>query len=154
MTFDLAAVLPTLMPRVINWAERTEQHVLSVGTALDIHGQALAHSVGVCRPELIRIHVTDELPIPDDAELRMVAFQTDLLGAGMRALTIGYGVSVRRSYAASAKVLSHEFRHVYQYEMLGSIRQFMPVYFAEVARYGYHNAPLEIDARAHEVGNS
>lgn len=154
MTVDLAAVLPVLMPRIIDWSERMEQRVLSLGAALDIHGQALARSVGVRSPELIRVHVTDELPIPDDNELRLIAFQTDLLGAGMRALTLGYGVSVRKAYAASARVLSHEFRHVYQYEMLGSIREFLPVYFAEVARYGYNNAPLEIDARTHEIGNS
>lgn len=154
MTIDVAVLLPALLPRIIAWAEAEEQRVLAAGSALDIHGQALARSVGVRYPERIRIQITETLPIPDDAEIRMVAFHTDLLAAGMRALTLGHGVSVRSAYATSAKVLSHEFRHIYQYEMLGSIRLFLPVYLAEVVQHGYNNAPLEIDARAHEIGNS
>lgn len=45
----------------------------------------------------------------------------------------------------------HELRHVYQYERLGGVREFLDTYIDEVLRYGYASAPLEVDARKHEV---
>jgi hypothetical protein len=42
-------------------------------------------------------------------------------------------------------------RHVYQYEMLGSINGFLPVYLQQIVEYGYYDAPLESDARDNEV---
>ncbi|MES9834713.1 MAG: hypothetical protein ABW139_20975 [Candidatus Thiodiazotropha sp. DIVDIV] len=40
---------------------------------------------------------------------------------------------------------------VFQYETLGSIEKFLPVYTQQIVEYGYENAPLEVDARAHET---
>jgi hypothetical protein len=40
---------------------------------------------------------------------------------------------------------------VYQYEIAGSIRNYLPAYLAEIASDGYEAAPLEMDARAHEL---
>ena len=51
---------------------------------------------------------------------------------------------------ASLRELSHEFRHVYQYEAAGSIAAFLPVYLQQIVAFGYANAPFEADARAHE----
>jgi hypothetical protein len=49
------------------------------------------------------------------------------------------------------RLLSHECRHVHQYEAHGSIAAFLPVYLEQIATVGYRNSPLEQDARAHEV---
>jgi hypothetical protein len=48
------------------------------------------------------------------------------------------------------RLLRHEFRHVHQYEMAGSIIAFLPVYLGQIVQFGYRDAPLEVDARAHE----
>lgn len=47
----------------------------------------------------------------------------------------------------SARLSSHEFRHVHQYEALGSIENFMEVYLEQVLAFGYARAPLEMDVQ-------
>jgi hypothetical protein len=51
----------------------------------------------------------------------------------------------------SPSLLSHELRHIYQYEAAGSIAAFLPIYLWQIAMVGYEECPLERDARAHEV---
>ena len=76
---------------------------------------------------------------------------TGLLGPNMVGLTLGYAVLVCRGHEATPRLLSHEFRHVHQYEIAGSIAAFLPGYLHQIVAYGYANAPLEIDARNHEL---
>ena len=53
--------------------------------------------------------------------------------------------------AESKQLLAlHECRQVQQYEALGSIENFLTVYLKQLAEVGYQDAPLEIDASAHE----
>jgi len=87
--------------------------------------------------------------MPTDAELRQAAIQTGLLGPGNVGLTLGYGIFIAAGNF-TARVLSHEFRHVHQYEIRGSIAAFLPEYLQQIVTVGYDNAPLEIDARAWE----
>lgn len=82
--------------------------------------------------------------------MRAAALQTGLLGPGMVGLTLGYSVIVRHGHDTT-RLLSHEFRHVYQYESAGSIAAFLPLYLQQIVEFGYDNAPLEIDARLHEI---
>jgi hypothetical protein len=51
---------------------------------------------------------------------------------------------------ATTRLVSHELRHVHQYETAGSIAAFLGVYLAQIATVGYDNAPLEPDAIRHE----
>jgi len=64
--------------------------------------------------------------------------------------TFGHAVSIRRGHL-SRRTLSHELRHVAQYEESGGIASFLPVYLAKVLEYGYASAPFEVDARRHET---
>jgi hypothetical protein len=102
------------------------------------------------RPEQIRIAFVESLTLPDDEMLRRAALETGLLGPGMVGLTLGYSVLICQGHD-SLRLLSHEFRHVYQYEQVGSIAAFLPVYLQQIAVFGYSDAPYEIDARAHEI---
>jgi hypothetical protein len=146
---DLQAALPTLLPPAIAWAEaRADEGALS-GIALANHLLTVARSVGVARPELIRIALVDSLPVPQDPILRAAAAQAGLLSPDRVGLTLGHSVFVRSGHD-TLRVLSHEFRHVYQYEQAGSIAAFLPIYLAQVVQVGYEDAPLEQDARAHE----
>jgi hypothetical protein len=52
------------------------------------------------------------------------------------------------------QLLSHECRHVYQYEAAGSIAAFLPVYIEQIVEFGYDDAPFEQDARHHELDGS
>ena len=150
MSIDLAASLPALLPRAIAWAEGQSRSVLEAGKPLGAPDVALARSVGVRNPESIRIAIVDRIPLPDDLQLRTAAIQAGLLAPETMGLTLGYAVFIRRGHEARPRLLSHEFRHVYQYERAGSIASFLPVYLQEIVTHGYAGAPSEIDARAHE----
>jgi hypothetical protein len=149
MTFDLRAALPVLVPKAITWAEAQYSSIAQVGQPLNEVLLAVAKSVGVLHPELIRIAEVLHLPLPEDPELKQAALATGLLGPGMVGLTLGYGVYVCQGHR-NVRLLSHEFRHVHQYEQAGSIAAFLPVYLQQIVTVGYNNAPFERDARAHE----
>jgi len=68
----------------------------------------------------------------------------------MVGLMLGYSVFICKGHL-TPRLLSHEFRHVYQYEQHGSISAFLPVYLQQIVEFEYTNCPLERDARAHEV---
>lgn len=150
MAFDLLSVLPQLLPSAIKWAEEQSLRAQQTGQPLDISGLALARQVGVQHSERIRTQLVDALPLPDELSLRQAALATGLLGPGMIGLTLGYSIFIVRGYMGP-RLLSHECRHVYQYETSGSVAAFLPVYLQQIATVGYLNAPLEQDARACEI---
>jgi hypothetical protein len=147
---DLGAVLPSILPVAIAWAEQQSNLVLQQGAALPPHCISDARAVGVQSPELIRVAIVPSLPLPVDPMLRSVALNTGLLGPNMVGLTLGHAVFVLHGHD-TRRLLTHEFRHVYQYEAAGSIAAFLPTYLQEIAVFGYEQAPLEIDARRHEI---
>ena len=149
MPIDIRKSLPLLLPSAIAWTEQQSQIAAVSGVGLPEGLIAIARAVGVQRPNLIRVAILESLPIPEDPMLRAAALQTGLLGSHMAGLTLGYSVLFCRGYD-SVRRLSHEFRHVYQYEVHGSIAAFLPVYLQQIVEYGYENAPFEIDALAHE----
>lgn len=146
---DLQAALPSLLPKAIAWAESQAASAAAIGQTLNNTKLGIARRVGVLRPELIRVAIMDALPMPQDAVLRAAAVQTGLLGPHMAGLTLGYSVLVCHGQD-TLRLLSHEFRHVYQYEQAGSIAAFLPTYLQQIVQFGYANAPLEVDARSHE----
>ena len=150
MASDLLSILPQLLPKVIGWAEKQSAELCSSGMALTERGQSIAKAAGVTHAEKIRISIVSSIPIPDDPVLQKVAIETGLLGPDTAGLTLGYGIYIRAG-KGSAQLLSHECRHVYQYETFGSIGEFMSIYLQQIAQYGYEDAPLEVDAREHEI---
>ena len=149
----LRAILPFLLPKTIAWAEEKAQQVASSGRTLTDQERWLARGVGVAKPETVRISLVDTLPLPESPVLRTAALQAGLLTPDMVGLTLGYSVFVRKG-CEDLRILSHEFRHVYQYEQAGSIAAFLPGYLKQVVQFGYSSAAFEKDARAHERDNS
>lgn len=144
--------LPELLPGAIAWAEARARKAAEVGSALTPEEQGIARAVGVAKPERVRIEIVgDRLPMPDDPVLRAAAIRAGLLGPGMVGLTLGHSIFICRGHR-TRRLLSHELRHVHQYEQHGSIAAFLPVYLAQVLQAGYEDAALERDARAHELG--
>ena len=150
MNFDLASALPRLIPKAIEWAERRAVEIVASGEPLTAHGIALARKVGVANPENIRLSFVAQLPLPADQELRQTALQTGLLGPNMIGLTLGHGIYICKGHNSS-RLLSHECRHVQQYEQAGSIAAYLPKYLQQIVQFGYKDSPYEIDARVHET---
>ena len=149
MTYDLATVLPKLLPQAIEWMELRSAEILSRGKPLTAAGIRIARSVGVLDPERIRVELVESLPLPDDQMLRDVALQTGLIDPDMAGGTFGYGIYARKDQATN-RLLAHECRHVFQYEVAGSIAAFLPAYLKEIVENGYFECPLEVDARQYE----
>ncbi len=110
----------------------------------------IACRVGVQRPSLVRFIIVDQVPQPKDPILQETARKMGLLGPEVKGLTLGYAIFIVSGHKTS-RLLSHECRHVYQYESYGSIDAFLSVYLKQIVEYGYQNAPLEVDARHHEI---
>jgi len=155
MPFDLAALLPQLLPLATQWGQLCEAQILRDGRPLDRAGLALARAVGVGSPLLIRVQHVRSIPWPAEPILRRAAMATGLLGPGVEGLTLGYGIYIvgrRRNGPACGNplLLSHECRHVYQYEQAGSIGAFLKEYLRQIVELGYERSPYEVDARAWE----
>lgn len=153
MPIDLQASLPAILPRAIAWANARSAGILAAGEPLSASGITIATAVGVSSPEKIRVLTVSALPLPEDPELKEVALATGLLGPGMIGMTLGYGIYVCDGHF-SKRLISHECRHVHQYEVAGSIEKFLPLYLQQVALHGFHDAPFEADARAHEISSA
>ena len=147
---NLQEHLPELFPVALAWAQFQAEHVATVGVPLPEHLVELARQVGVREPQLIRVKLVDDMPVPVDPMLKSMAEQTGLLSPDTAGLTLGYSIFLRHGQD-SIRLLSHEFRHVYQYEFFGSIDAFLRVYLLQLATVGYKDAPLEQDARSFEV---
>jgi hypothetical protein len=144
-------LLPQLVPLAVEWAERVSSDGAAAGRELDEAGLRIARGVGVSRPGQVRIATPDAMPFPDHPMLREAAIRTGMLGPTMAGLTLGYTIFVRPG-ALTVRLLSHELRHVAQYEAAGSIAAFLSAYLGQVVHFGYGDAPYEVDARSHEVG--
>ena len=141
--------LHRLVPRAVAWAETVAMRVASTGEPLDASGLSDEKAVGVQWPGKIRVAMFDSLPLPSDTELRAAALKNGLLGPTMEGLTLGHSILIRHG-RMSRRLLSHECRHVFQYEQAGSIAAFLPLYLQSIVQVGYWESPFEKDARAQE----
>jgi len=148
----LAAQLPLLAPRAVAWARHLAQGAEREGAPLTPELQALARRAGVRAPERVRIVVLDEIPLPEEPLLKAAALKVGLSSSDAAGMTLGPAVFLRRGYEKDIRVLSHELRHVAQYEACGGIAGFLAVHLADLVAFGYEDSPFEVDARAHEVG--
>jgi len=64
-------------------------------------------------------------------------------------MTLGHGIFVC-SGKADIRLLTHELRHVYQYEQAGAVERFLGGVLTPYRRVPYYNAPYEKDPRAIE----
>lgn len=147
---DIQFVLPQLIPIAIAWAEEKSREILACGEPLTLTEMDLARRMGVIEANQIRIQMVDTLPLPEDPLLANVARATGLMGPNMTGLTLGHGIYICRGHRVNWLV-SHECRHVHQYEKAGSISTFLHEYLTQIAMHGYDQAPLELDAYAHQV---
>lgn len=137
-------------PLAVRWAKKLHRQRYETGSRLNGDGIELARKVGVQRPDLIRVIFVEEMPTPSWPLLREVSDQIGLFSRKVSGMTIGYLIYVQQS-SDQLRTLSRELRHVYQYERLGSIRNFLETYFNQLIVYGRLAAPLEVEARRYEI---
>ena len=149
---DLRTSLPALLPKIIAWAQLVAADVAVRGIPLTAQGLTDAIAVGVRHPDRVRLLLVDRIPRPLDAELQAAALHTGLLGASTLGLTLGHAILIRQGHL-TRRLLSHECRHVQQYEQFSTIGAFLAEYLGGIFETGYHDSPFERDARAHEISD-
>jgi hypothetical protein len=135
-----------------NWVEQEQKIICRQGRALTYKEQQLARLVGVAIPERVHLYEVPLIQRPPQPELAALCEQYDFLTADTIGLTLGYGIYIKKGHLTK-RLLSHELRHVYQYEQAGSTLAFLTRYISEVMQFGYLNSPYEIDARSHEIAS-
>jgi len=149
---NLRDELPRLLPLAHEWAREQALFIQRSGRGLTISERKLAAGAGVEQPALVRIAVVDQIPAPTHPLLRTACEQLDFLGRDTVGLTLGYSVYLRKEGSGSRRLLAHELRHAAQYEGYGSIEAYLDVYIRDLVRFGYANAPMELDAQQAEAG--
>ena len=147
---DYLYQLQSLLPLAIRWAEDHSAQVQADGTYLTAEQIEIAKQVGVTSPEKVKILVTDAIPFPQHEELSTAAKQIGFLSEEMNGLTLGHSIYLRKGMINN-QILSHELRHVYQYEVFGSIPGFLVEFLKQIVLVGYENSLLVQDAKQHEV---
>lgn len=147
---DLITLLPKILPLAVDWALKRAAEIRNQGVTLSTEYIKIAKEVGVHKPEEVRILHAKSIPFPEEPLLRQAAINTGMLGPTTRGLTLGHSIYII-DRNENTRLISHELRHVYQYEQFGSIEAFLAEYLKQIVEFGYLDAPLEIDARNHEV---
>ena len=147
---DIQSQLPLLAPRAVAWAQKMEADSLRNGAPLSPAVLRLAGELGVRDATRVRIVVVDRVPMPEEGLLRAAALQVGLSQETASGMTLGYAIYARRGEENDVRLLSHELRHVAQYEEAGGIAPFLAKHLLDLAQVGYEASPFEVDARAHE----
>lgn len=143
-----SAITEEQLALATEWVAEQQTLILRTGHPLNTHGLSYAQKVGVAYPELIRICYVDEIPSPDNSQLEEL--KSAIISPATVGLTLGYGIYLKRG-KESLRLVTHEFRHVQQYEAKGTISAFLHEYLNQIKKHGYARAPLELDAVAHEL---
>ena len=70
-----------------------------------------------------------------------------LRATGFHGVTLPpFGIFILAERLHDTRLARHELAHWAQYERMGAVRYYL-TYAWQVLRYGYHNAPMEIEAR-------
>jgi hypothetical protein len=150
---DLLSKLLPLMPEIVAWVNDRSTEIRQSGHSLDERQRQIASAVGVRHPELVRVKALPRIKPPEHPKLAQIASDTGLISPRTGGITFGHSIYIRSDLLGDDRLLSHELRHVYQYEMAGSIEAFLVEYLRQIAVHGYNDAPLEVDARGAEIGS-
>ena len=142
---ELLAKIDHLLPRALNWLETVEKDYHRQGRSLSLQEIAVAHRIGVARPEEVRVVVLETFSMPTDSELRAEAQRFGYVGQREGGRTVGYVVMLKPQVAQNATVLAHELVHISQVDRLGR-KGLLRRYFIEMAVVGYARSPLELEA--------
>jgi hypothetical protein len=146
LTPEQEAEIPTLLPSLIDWAQRMEKEALSEGIALSEILRKAAMILGIKDINAVRILAVQSIPEPEHPRIVELGAALGLSFAAVDGITFGHAIFVRRPLVQDNQLLTHELVHVRQYEQAGSIAKYLPVYVHQIARFGYQNMPLEQQA--------
>ncbi|MGI8602620.1 MAG: hypothetical protein ACR2OZ_06425 [Verrucomicrobiales bacterium] len=135
------------LPWVVLWAKSREQQIQRQGRPLTPRELDYAISVGVQRPEKIRVLVVPAIQFPGPGFLHRLSVRWGIDANAVSGLSLRYGIFLRCDAAEVASALVHECVHTAQYERLGGFGPFLSRYLTECLTEGYPSSGLEHEAR-------
>lgn len=144
----LRSAVLVCLPWVVLWAWNQERRIKRGGRSLTEQEAERARRAGVRQPERVRVLNVERVPLPGWKWMHRLAARLGFDGSQTAGMTLRYGIFVRNDRIADPGLLLHECCHTGQFERMGSITAFMWQYLVECLRFGYANAPLEVEARA------
>ena len=136
-----------LIPKAVAWTQQQEQEIFEKGLPLSNSQIEDARKLSVKNPEKIRLLCVDQIPLPEDSELKSTNQLLKLITSDTIGLTCQYGIFIRKDYWNHRETVAHELVHVSQYERFESIHEFLSRYIPECIESEYPNGPLEQEAR-------
>ena len=136
-----------LIPKAAIWAQQQEQEILKNGVFLSEDQLEDAKIIPVEHPEKVRLLCVEQIPLPEDPELKLAAQRLKLITPDTIGLTLQYGIFIRKDFWNHRETIAHELVHTSQYERLGSIQKFLNQYIQECVQFEYPNTPLEQEAK-------
>ena len=145
-TMIISHDLQRLLPLTVLWAEEQEKKILDNGYALSRPYIQIAKEIGIEKPKKIRIWEVEDIPLPDNPELKEIALAADLISPNTIGLTLGHGIFVRKDCQNDQRLIIHELVHTMQYEKMGGFTPFLSRYLQECLSVGYQHAAMEQEA--------
>ena len=130
----------------VKWAEDGQRFIFQYGEPLSEAQQNDARHAGVRKPEEIRLLYVPRVPQPDDGMLKEANDRLQLVTPNTGGMTLQYGIFIRLDCRGDRQLLVHECVHTSQYEQLGSVESFLRKYLEECMKFGYPQAPMELEA--------
>jgi hypothetical protein len=138
--------LGRLLPQAAQWVAKLEQACMEIGQPLLPQNRRDGEMIGIRDLAAVRVMVLEEMPLPDDLELRKLAAEKNLITAKTEGMTFGHGLVLKNGFI-TRHLIAHELVHVLQYERFGGIEPFLAAYVPEVVSPPYYpNGPLELEA--------
>ena len=131
------------IPKAVQWVTQSEQACMEIGQQLSPQRKRDAQAIGVQQIGVVRVMVSNEIPLPNDPELRQLVLQSGL--GSSKGITFGHGI-VLKPGPYDRHLIAHELAHVMQYERFGGIEPFLVGYIPESFPPHYPNGPLEREA--------
>src|SRR6478735_6157308 len=120
------------IPKAVQWVTQSEQACMEIGQQLSPQRKRDAQAIGVQQIGVVRIMLSNEIPLPDDPELRQLVLQSGL--GSSRGITFGHGIVLK-----PGAYDRHMIDNVMQYERFGGIEPFLVAYIPEVVFPPYPN---------------
>ncbi len=143
---ELPKELEKVFTKGCEWAEKQEKIILENGVPLTEDQKIDAYLVGVKDIEKVRLLEVNQIPMPNEPELREAMRISDLLSPDTIGITFRYGIYIRKGFWNKRKLIIHELTHTMQYERFGGFAPFLRAYLIECLTVGYPNGPLEQEA--------
>ncbi len=147
----IQAKVDRLAPAAVAWISSV-QPLATRGRPLTPSEAQFARQIGVANPDVVRVVVVDQLPMPEDEDLRREAAAHGMGSALEGGRTMGNIIFLKPAYAHDPEVLTHELTHVAQFQRLGT-EPMIRRYITEMLLFSYSRMPLELEAFQHQTSD-